>query len=103
MNEFDRHERHQKFLIAASKAALLLEIMFYLLLVLSACFWWYGEPGTEIGIIGGSLSVVMLWVYTFNKLPSMGLNCIKHPRAIFFQLPLTLLATIGFTIAAYNT
>lgn len=103
MNEFDHQERYQRFLLTAGKAALPLEVMLYVLLALSACLWWYGEPGKEIGIIGGALSVVMLWAYTFNKLPTLGLNCIKHPRAIFFQLPVTLIATIGFSIGAYNT
>jgi len=103
MNEFDQNERHQKFLLAASKAAFPTEVALYILLVLSSCLWWYGETGTEIGIVGGAVSVVGLWVYTFNNLPSLGFNCIKHPRAIYFQLPLTLIATLGFIIGVYNT
>ena len=80
-----------------------MEIMLYCLLFLSSCFWWYGKPGTEIGMSGGVLSVIMLWVYTFNKLPSLGLNCIKHSRAAYFQLPVTLAATLGFFATLYNT
>ena len=103
MNPYERNERHQKFIAVASKAAVPMEIMLYLLLFMSSCFWWYGKPGTEIGIVGGVLSVVMLWVYTFNKLPTLGLNCMNHPRATYFQLPITLAATLGFFASLYNT
>lgn len=103
MNPYDRNEKYQRFIANASKAALPMEVILYVLLFMSSCFWWYGKPGTEIGLIGGILSVLMLWVYTFNKLPTLGLNCIKNNRAVYFQLPVTLIATSVFIVSLYNT
>jgi hypothetical protein len=103
MNEFDRNERFQKMLLFQSKAAIYFEVALYFILLLMACFWWYGEPGEEVGKSGGCLAVVMLWVYTFNRFQSAGLNCIKHPRAIFFQIPIAIIATIGFFVGVYYT
>ena len=103
MNEFDRNEQLQKMPLFQSKAAIFTEAALYIFLLLIACFWWYGEPGEEVGEFGGGLAVVMLWVFTFNRFPSAGLNCIKHPRAIFFQIPIAIVATIGFMIGVYYT
>ncbi len=103
MNDQDRHERQQNLFRFAKKAALPTEVMLYFLLVMSACFWWYGGPDKEIGIVGGAVSTIGLWVYTFNQLPTFGINCIRHPKVMFFQLPFTLIATVGFLVGIYIT
>ena len=103
MNGIGHNKKSNKNNARQRKMALWDETVLYFLLVFAACFWWYGETGNEIGLFGGALSVGVLWVYTFNKLPLIGLECIKHPRALYLQLPLSVVATIGFLISVYIT
>ena len=84
------------------KIALFAEILLYLIFFLMASLW-CGGAENQLGMFGGGVAVVMLWVYTFNQLPTLGLKCVKHPRAIFFQIPVSVLASVAFFVGVCCT
>lgn len=101
MNELDRHEQLEKAFKFQARVAAVLVVIFYVMLSFAACFWWYGDPGKEIGRFGGGMAVVMLWLFTFNHLPSHGLRCINDPVTVLFRIPMSVMATAGYFIGLY--
>ena len=93
--------RNREFFRGVDKLALPMEVTLYLLLALFALLWWVGPEEKQLGFGMGLMGIVGLWVYTFNHFPKKGLSILFDPMVKYFQLPVTIIATIGFLISVF--
>ena len=98
VNDSRNDMRNNEFLRGADKLALPMQVTLYLLLALCALLWWIGPEEKRLGFGMGLMGVIGLWVYTLNHIPTRGLKMLADPMVKYFQLPVTIIATIGFLI-----
>jgi|GEM_PF-4690433 hypothetical protein len=76
----------------------LFEVSFFIVAIFGAT-WWLDPKGSWLR---GAISVVLMWGWIFNKLPTQGFACLNNRFNMRFVLPLTILSSIGFATGFFR-